>query len=209
MKFLAGSALFAGLILTSCGGNSEPKPENPQEEFKICYYQYNDASTEFSWTAFKTTAKKPVGGTFNEMKISGIEKSDDPKKLIESLSFDMVTSSVETKDETRNKKIAEFFFGTNNTSNITGKVKSLGDDGKATLTINMNAMDVDVIGDYTLEDGKFTFKSTIDVAAWNSLPGLELLNEKCNDLHSGEDGVSKTWQEVELSFSTILSSDCE
>lgn len=208
MKFLTGSALVAGLILTSCGGN-ETESVEPKEEFKICYYEYNDATTDFSWTAYKTTAKAPVGGTFNEINITGLEKSDDAKTLIESLTFDMITSSVETKDETRNGKIAEFFFAENNTANITGEVKSLSDDGKATITINMNAIDVDVVGDYTLVDGKFSFKSTIDVASWNALPGLELLNEKCKDLHTGEDGVSKTWQEVELNFSTTLKSDCD
>lgn len=208
MKFLIKSAFVAGVLLTSCGGNEKPQEES-KEAFEICYYHYNNASTVFNWTAFKTTEKTPVGGTFNEIKIEGLEQSDDPKTLIESLTFEMATASVETKDESRNGKIAEFFFAKNNTPNITGKVKSLEENGKATITINMNALDVDVVGDYTLENGKFQFKTVIDVADWNALPGLELLHENCKDLHKGADGISKTWQEVELNFSTVLTSDCD
>ena len=121
----------------------------------------------------------------------------------------MKTSSVETNDEGRNGKVAKFFFETINTPTIEGKIKSIGKDGKATISVTMNGIDVDVKGDYTLEGGDFSFTSTIDVSLWNALEGIKALNAECNDLHKGKDGVSKLWSEVALSFTTSLSSDCD
>ena len=206
-KGIVWSLAVAGtLVFAACGGGTEETVE--EKPLEICFYKYNDASSEFSWTAYKTTGKVPVGGTFNEIEVTGDNASDDPKALIESMSFSMKTESVETSNVERNGKIATLFFGAINTPSIDGKVKKLKDDGKAIIEVTMNGVSVDVEGDYTLVDGKFTFDTSIDVSKWNAMSGIESLNKACYDLHTGEDGVSKLWSEVALSFSTQLTSDC-
>lgn len=197
---------FALFALVSCGGDKEPKEEKAEKE---CFYTYNSGSTVMEWTAFKFTDKTPVKGTFKTFHVEGKENSDDPKKLIESLKFHIETSSVETNDASRNEKITKLFFGTIATPDITGKVKSLSDNGKATIQLTMNKKTEDVNGEYTLEDGVFTFKATIDVLNWNAGKGIETLNEACKDLHKGPDGTSKLWSEVDLFFSTELMNDCD
>ena len=204
--FLAISALSIGL--SSCGGDKKTVEDSIQQE-KNCFYSYNSGSTVLEWTAFKFTEKKGVAGTFNKITIEGMEKSDDPKKMIESLTFSIETASVETQNEERNGKIAKLFFGTISTPTITGKVKSLSDNGKATIEIEMNKIKKDVVGKYTLEDGVFDFTATIDVLTWNAGSGITTLNTECKDLHTGTDGKSKLWSEVELSFTTELMSDCD
>jgi len=101
-----------------------------------------------------------------------MEKSDDAKKMIESLRFSIKTSSVETQNEERNGKIVKFFFGAVNTENITGKVKSLDKNGKAVILITINKIEKEVPGMYTLEDGQFDFTATIDLADWNAKDGI-------------------------------------
>lgn len=202
---------FAALIvgLTSCQGKTDSeKTEETTATEKSCVYSYNSEQSVLEWTAFKFTEKTPVKGTFNEISIEGMDNSKDPKKMIESLKFSISTASVETQNEERNGKIAKLFFGTIGTDKITGKVKSLSDNGKATVQIEMNKMKQDVLGDYTLEDGKFTFNATIDVMKWNAGGAITALNTACKDLHTGADGKSKLWSEVDLSFSTELLSDC-
>ncbi len=202
-------AAFASvLVLASCG-SEETVDEKVAPALEICYYTYDDETSAMTWTAYKTTAKVDVGGTFNEITITGDKSSDDPKKLIESLSFSINTESVETNDEGRNKKIASFFFGKmNEPATITGKVKSLDDNGKATLEVKMNGVSTDVVGEYTLVDGTFDFNATIDVAKWDALKALQSLSEACREKHTGDDGILKTWSEVALTFSTQLASDC-
>jgi hypothetical protein len=199
---------FAGtMVFASCGGNEEKVIE--KEPLEICFYEYDNASTEFAWTAYKTNAKVAVGGTFNEIEIKGDAASDDATTLIESLTFSMKTESVETNNDDRNGKVANLFFGTLNTSSIDGKVKELKENGKAVIEVTMNDVTADIEGDYTLVDGKFTFDTSVDVTVWNAMLGIETLNAECKDLHTGEDGVSKLWTEVGLSFSTQLISDCD
>jgi polyisoprenoid-binding protein YceI len=204
--FFAISALILGL--SSCGGEKKTTEDTTQPE-KSCFYSYNAGSTVLEWTAFKFTEKTGVKGTFNKITIEGMEKSDDPKKMVESLNFSIETASVETQNEERNGKIAKLFFGTIATPIINGKVKSLSDNGKATIEIEMNKMKKDVVGKYTLEDGMFNFTATIDVMTWNAGNGIKELNTACKDLHTGADGKSKLWSEIDLSFTTELMSDCD
>lgn len=207
-RILALSSLVLVLGLSSCS-SEEDGTEIDDSDKSVCVYSYNEGSTDFEWTSYKTNAKKPVTGTFNEISITS-EDSEDPMEVIKSMKFSMNTASVETNDEARNVKVAEHFFGTLSTSEITGKVTGINEEsGKATIMITMHGISFDVEGDYTMEDGTFTYASSIDVSSWNGMAGIEALNAVCADLHTGEDGISKLWSEVGLSFSTTLKSDCD
>ncbi len=200
-------AIAGTMVFASCGGEVEEVVEDTPLE--ICFYGYDHASTEFAWTAYKTTEKVAVGGTFNVIDITSDSSSDDAAALIESMKFSIKTASVNSANEERDGKIADLFFGTLNTASIDGRVKKLKDNGKAVIEISMNSVKADIEGDYTLVDGKFTFNTSVEMSIWNAMNGIETLNEACNDLHTGEDGVSKLWSEVALSFSTQLTSDCD
>lgn len=208
-KIISIASFFAlGIVFTACKGDTETAVEPDESAKGACFYSYNEGATTFEWTAFKTNDKVGVKGGFNEITVES-EGSDDPIAVLESITFSMKTSSVETNDEGRNGKVAKFFFETINTPTIEGRIKSIGKDGKAIISVTMNGMNADVKGDYTLNDGDFSFTSTIDVSLWNALEGIKALNTECNDLHKGKDGVSKLWSEVALSFTTSLSSDCD
>lgn len=205
--YIASALLFFGLTFHSCSSGDEGTVEH-EEDSSACFYSYNEGTTTFEWTAFKTNAKVPVAGGFNDIKVTS-EKAEDPKDVIKSIEFEINTASVETNVEDRNAKIAEHFFGTINTETITGKFTGLTDDGKATVMITMNGISFDIEGDYKLEGSDFTFKSVIDVKNWNALSGIDALNKVCEELHTGEDGVSKLWSEVSLKLTTSLDSDCD
>ncbi len=204
---------LSALLLVSCGSATdeqsieEEKDAGEQTSEMNCMYRYNEGTSKLTWTGYKTTAKKGVPGSFNEITVSS-EQNEDPKRVIESINFSIKTSSVETNDETRNKKVSTLFFDVMNTPFIEGKIKELKDD-KAVIEISMNDITIDVEGDYTLEGAMFKWSTDIDVSSWNGLMAIESLNEACKDLHSGEDGVSKTWSEVNLSLEMELLSDCD
>ena len=200
------SALTVALLMSSC--TSEPKEIEVVKPEPTCKYSYNAESTEFEWTAFKTTEKVGVAGSFNEIKVTSIEVDND-KDVIESIQFSMNTATVETNNEDRNGKVAKHFFETINTETIDGSIKSLGEDGKAIVEISMNDLTIEVEGDYELNVGIFTFETMIDLSLWNAISGVDALNEICKDLHTGEDGVSKLWSEVQLSLKTTLTKTCE
>lgn len=200
-------AFATALSAASCG--SSDKETTAAQEEKTCMYTYDHASSVLEWTAFKFTEKKGVTGSFTTVTVTDGGAKENPEEVIESLSFSIPVATVETQNPDRNAKIAKFFFGTIHTEAITGKVKDLKADGKALLEITMNAVTKEVEGTYTLNDGAFAFHATINVIDWNGQPGIDALNKECKDLHTGTDGVSKLWSEVELSFTTTLKSDCE
>jgi polyisoprenoid-binding protein YceI len=202
---LLSATLLTGLLF-SCGGNGDKSTKSSTEK---CAYSVVNENCTLEWTAFKFTERKGVTGTFKEINIDGLDSSEDPKTLIESLSFSIPTSSVETENPERNGKISKQFFGTISTENITGEVKTLGKGGKAVIAIKMNGMSKDVTGDYTLNAGTFVFKAAIDVVDWNAGNGIAALNAICKDVHTGTDGVSKLWSEVDLSFTTVLKKTCK
>ncbi len=206
-RTLFGAMLLTG-ILASCGGSAEPEKQEKEAE-KICFYRYIDNNSSINFTAFKFTDKTAVKGSFTAFEIEGLKKSDDPKKLIESLSFSIPVTNASTDNEERDGKIQTSFFQTFKTEKITGKVKSLGENGDASVLIKMNAIEKEVMGKYTLNEGMFNFKATIDLNDWNGQEAIKALNNKCKDLHTGPDGKSMLWSEVEIEFATQLLNDCD
>nr|WP_299204490.1 YceI family protein [uncultured Brumimicrobium sp.] len=205
---------LAGLMMSSCAGETETTETAVAEVEKTetCYYSYDAANSEMSFTAYKFLGKVGVGGTFTEINVEGGEKNEDAKALIEGLSFNIPISSISTKDVSRDGKINEFFFGGINTEVISGEVKSLDDSGKAVLAITMNSITKDVEGAYTLNDNAFSFDAEIDVLNWDGQAGIDALNEECKELHTdfaNGDTESKLWPDVTISFSTELKKECE
>lgn len=202
------------LFFASCGSGGEETVSEEgtgagqQESQESCMYRYNEGTSKLTWTGYKTSDKKGVPGSFNEITVSS-EQNEDPKKVIESISFSIKTSSVETNDESRNEKIATLFFDVMNTPFIEGKIKELKEDGTAVFVITMNDITLDVEGKYKIEGPKFKWSTDIDVSAWNGLMAVESLNNACKELHTGEDGISKTWSEVKLDLDLELLSDCD
>lgn len=215
-KTILFSSLLFGLFLTGCN-EQENKDEDGAKvkvkEVENCIYTFNEANTKLDWTAYKFTRKAGVGGTFTKLQVDGKLKGAVPKEIIESLSFSIPTSTVETNDPSRNKKIDSLFFNNlENTDMITGKVLSLRDDGNATLAIKINDVEQEVIGEYTLEDNKFTYKTKINLNDWEAKEQLRTLNVACKDLHTDvENGETESvlWPDVAISFSTELSKKCD
>lgn len=215
-KTILFSGLIIGLLASSCGGDNAKDNEDAEvkvKEVENCIYTFNANKSTLDWTAYKFLRKAGVGGTFTQLQVEGKKKGAVPKDIIESLSFSIPTSTVETNDLSRNKKIDSLFFdGLENTTMITGNVVSLGENGKATLKIKMNDVENEVIGDYTLDDNKFSFNTEITLNDWKAEKQLEALNIACKDLHTdveNGDTESKLWPDVTISFSTELTKMCD
>jgi polyisoprenoid-binding protein YceI len=201
-------AFSTAILLVACGDETIPTVET-EVDSPICFYSYESGATTMEWTAFKFTEKAPVKGTFTEINVDGTLKSDDAMVLLSSLSFSIPVSSITSQNEERDGKIVKHFFGTIATDNLTGNVVSLGENGEAIIDVTMNSITKPVKGEYTFVDGKFDFSATMDVSNWDAIPAINVLNTICKDLHTGMDGKSKLWSEIDLKFSTKLMSDCD
>ncbi|MDX1651489.1 MAG: YceI family protein [Brumimicrobium sp.] len=214
-KTLLLTGLFFAAIFTACDNQESEKldPEVEPGDVVNCVYTFDEDKMELQWTAYKFTRKAPVFGTFTHMQVEGKLEGAVPKEMLESFEFQIPTSTVETNDPSRNKKIDSLFFSKlDKTSMITGNVVALKDDGTAVINIKMNDIEKEVIGKYTLEDNKFAFETQIDLSTWDALEQLNELNVACKDLHTDvENGekVSKLWPDITISFKTELVKVCD
>ena len=93
------------------------------------------------------------------------------------------------------------------TDKITGAITSIeGTDsaGKVRIKIIMNEVGSEVEGSYLMEGNKLILTAQLNLANWKAEKALKNLNDVCNDLHKGDDGISKLWPKVDVVVESIL-----
>jgi hypothetical protein len=177
-----------------------------------CSYQIINAKP--GWTAYKTTDKAAVSGTFNEYQFASAAPAPTMADALKGLNMSITPTSVESNNAPRNVTIATKYFGLfANPSSIRGKVLSVnGDDttGAVTIQINMNAVSKDLDFSYSVnEDGKLEAMITVDMMDFALDGPWASIHESCKALHTGADGVAKTWTEVMLKVTADVAKTCK
>lgn len=209
-KLIFGIAL-ATLMFSCTTTETETNHQEEQvDEIQLCTYSYQPETTVINWTAFKTTAKKGVSGKFDEFDV--LVPNDNNEFMIQSLNSATVTipvNSVNSDNPERDKKIDSLFFGAmNQTEIISVLIKSITEESAA-VEITMNGKSVDYDGQITVENETVKFHTTINLDDFEAQPAVESLNTACKDLHTGDDGVSKLWSEVDIDVETTLKQNCK
>tara|TARA_R110002050_G_scaffold100580_1_gene208169 strand:- start:118992 stop:119633 length:642 start_codon:yes stop_codon:yes gene_type:complete len=169
--------------------------ENAKELFSLV-----TDSTKVSFTAYKTTEKKPVGGTFKTIHITKSNSGETALQAINGTEFSIPVSSLFTNDPTgtRDPKITEFFFDVmKNPELISGTFIVDGNKCSLDVTLNGETANIPLETEMNSEDS-YTFTGVMDLKKWNATEALASLNKVCEVLHTGPDGVSKTWDEVAI-----------
>ena len=179
-----------------------------------CTYSVGENAVKVEWTAFKLTEKVGVTGTFNTTKLSGPREASSLMALAEGLSMKIDGRSIESNNPGRNATVSEFFFGKFVPSaEIVGKVQSVeGDASKGTLqiAITMNDTTRTVPFAYTIsEEHAVEATATIDMMDFALQKPFDSIHQACEEQHTGPDGVSKTWTDVELKLSGTFGAACD
>jgi len=161
-------------------------------------------STIINWTAYKTTAKVPVKGQFSEITIENIKKDSTVLGALNGLKFKIPVNSLFTNDTLRDNKLKKFFFGSmENTSVINGTVH-LNNENTSTVELTMNGITRELPIAYIITDNRVTVVGNMELDNWQAKAALEALNVVCKDLHTGDDGISKTWSDVKIEVIAVL-----
>lgn len=222
MRFILNFSLAFAVVssLVACGGGHSHEGEhdghdheghaheevNPEGD---CVLTYNSDSTKLSWTAYKTTEKIAVGGTFDEFKMSGVKEGHTASQVFENVKFKIGSASVNSNNPDRDKKISEHFFGTMaGLVDITGTVAQI-EENHAVVYIEMNGVTMKQKFDLKTDNATFcTITADLNLNQWNALESVKALNEVCFDLHKGPDGESKLWTEVRVELTAQLDKNC-
>lgn len=165
-----------------------------------CSYSAKDFS--MSWTAFKTPLKVGVSGTFDKNAFHSTSNSDINSTLVGS-SVSIPTSSVNTKNEGRDKTLVKSFFSVLEGEKIDAtivKVESTSLD----VQISLNGVEKIIPMSYNIDSSTLYAKGFIDLADFSGLKALKSINKACYDLHKG-----KTWSDVEITFTLNITKNCK
>lgn len=167
-------------------------------------FAVSNATNDIKFIAYKTTDKIGVPGWFKKVEVLSGGEGNNVKEAINNTEFSIPISSLMTKDTGRDYKIETYFFGMmENTALLSGKLK-ITDDTAGIAEIKMNGITQAVPFTYTIVDKTFSMTSTMDVTNWKATQALASLNKICELLHTGADGVSKTWSEVSLNITSTF-----
>ena len=198
-----------GLVIffSACSGNTNKQHEETQtiEEVKEDLYSLNTDSIDLRWTAFKTTSKLAVGGAFDSIRVYGPHtKEGTIQQLLLGAKLEIFTSSINSNNIIRDEKLSNIFFGNDSSNKIIATIGSVGADNSVEISLAMNGTLKQLKGSYVLDNNTLTLTTSVDVLEWNMDSPLKALNLACEDLHKGEDGLSKLWPNVEVTITCPL-----
>lgn len=203
MKKLLFMLLSITLAITSVSCKSEKKVEKTDTQIEK-HYSAEEKTTTLNWIAYKTTAKVPVKGQFTKVQFENAKKASTPKEALNGLQFKVPVESIFTKDSLRDGKLKKFLFGAmKNTEFVLGKIH-MNNENSGTVDITMNGFTQVLPITYVISGQMITLEAVMDLDNWKAQLALATLNEACKELHTGEDGVTKTWSEVKIEVATYL-----
>jgi len=189
------------LQMTSC--KTETKKVVTKTK-KSTAYSLNTAKSNVQWTAYKTTDKIPVKGTFKTVTITKKGNGNTIKEAINNAEFSIPVSSIFSSNADRDSKLVRFFFGMmDNTELLSGKLIIENDSvGYASLT--MNSLTEKLPFNYSIVDKKITLNAVMNMDIWRAKKAVDSLNAVCKDLHKAADGISKTWSDVAINITSVF-----
>ena len=105
-------------------------------------------------------------------------------------------------------KLIDLFFGVmDNTEFLTGTFHSHEanmEDGNGVMDLTMNGKTCDLPYTYSMKGDTMFIATTLNIMEWNGQEAIDSLNTACYELHKGADGVSKTWNEVDIKASVVI-----
>lgn len=189
------------LNLVSC--NKEKKAAAQDDQLET--YTIVPSQSTVQWTAYKTTDKLPVKGTFTEINVVKSEGGPSPDAALNGVEFEIPVSSIYSKDTIRDAKLNKFFFAVmENTLSLKGTF-SIENETNGSIDLSMNGISKDLPFTYQMSKDTILIEAKMDLNIWNTQNALASLHEVCLELHTGPDGVSKTWDEVNISAKILTS----
>lgn len=196
--FFAAALTF---ITTSCKKKEAPKKEATTEVKEG--YQVSSKGSEVYWTGYKFTEKKGVKGKFKTINITKAPVATTALEAFNGVEFSIPTSSVFSDNAIRDGKLKSLFFGfMDNTESLTGTFATKGSD--IVLNLKMNGQTKEVPLQYSIKDRHVKLEGTLNLLDFGAIKAYNSIHKACKVLHTGTDGVSKTWEDVAIEALVFL-----
>lgn len=173
-----------------------------------CTFKIKEGTEKLTWTGYKYTKRAAVSGTFKRISFKQTE-ADSLQNLLRSISFEVATDSLDSGNSARDATLKTTVFNLLKIpGKITGVVKGVK-DSVASVIMTFN-QEMEVPFEILTEKGanNFLIRATLDLTKNGLKPNYEAVHNTCEKLHTGEDGVSKTWANVDLKVEASFEKSC-
>lgn len=193
--------LSFGVVILSCNNSEKNKTKSTADHSSEQLYSYSIDTTGISvvWTAYKFTDKVGVPGTFDRISFSNTKASGSIENLLNKAQLSIQTASVNSNNAIRDPKINTFFFKTFNTPEIKGTILN-AKEGEGIVKLYMNRTNHKTPFTYSIKNDTIQVFTHLDLGYWNGEEAITSLNTECYDLHTGADGISKLWPDVDVTI---------
>lgn len=198
---------------------------------KLCRYSIEAQRTSMSWTAYKTTEKIAVNGSFKNIKVKAPRKKKTIEEIVQKLYFSIDPNGVtiENKEEQEtekskkerdkiNKNIVKFFFKKLRPElKIKGRVKGMS-SSQIYIDLKFNEIKKRVTLDYKYLDPQIIdtknsmipikVEGSINLDDWKAQKPLHRLSVAGYDDVKGKDNIPIIWPTIDLKINAKFKKTC-
>lgn len=199
--FRIAAYVTLSLLILGCN-SSESKKTKVIEHQKIdekYSYAIDTAGVSVLWTSYKFTERLGVSGTFDHFEFPQNNEAVSIEELLKTSKMTIYTRSVNSGNEIRDPKLRTSFFKVFNSDTINASIIDVK-QGEGVLDLKMNNIVNQLNYLYSYKRDTLVLSAKIDLAKWKGEEAMLSLNEACDELHKGVDGVSKLWPDVDISI---------
>lgn len=206
-RFLSGFTVVLVVLAMLVVANGSIAAESTHD----CLYRLESDSIHVEWTGYKTTEKAGVKGSFKAVMVKApAGGAKNIAKALEGATFSIDSTTVTSGNDARDASLREaFFMKLIHAEKISGKLKKVqleANAGRAILQLELNGKKKSIPVELRVDPSdQITLSGEIDVLHFGAENALQSLHQKCEELHKGKDGVSKTWSTVLIAASGKLS----
>ena len=195
----------SSLLTVSCKNETKKTETTPNVvETSQETYQVSAKGSEVSWTGYKFTEKKGVKGKFKTINVTKAPKAKTQIEAFNGVEFNIPVSSVFSNNAIRDGKLKELFFGMmDDTEFLSGSFTTSGEE--IILNLKMNGTTKEIPLTYKISDRHIKLNGKLNMLDFGAVKAYESIHKACELLHTGADGVSKTWEEVGIEAIVFLS----
>ena len=187
-------------IIGCSSGNKNLEETNLASQKENIVYTVDPKNIKVIWGGFKTTSKIKVVGFFENFSFDKEgQEFESIKELLNELNFEVFTNSSYSGDQIRDSNLKNNFFKLlDKNLSIKGTFGEPKQDSILT-TFHIFPKDQKIRLGYSYKDQLLEIKGKINMATQlGSSIAFNTIHKLCYELHKGDDGISKTWEEVEI-----------
>ena len=201
-------SIFFLSVFMSCNQDNK-KLSNAIIKPKACMYGFNEEETKVSWNAYKTTDKVMVAGYFESLMTDRTGMMYGTiKEFVDGIKFSINSSTSLSGDAARDMSVRDYFFNLFTSNFEINGTLDVVSEKQVTAHLDLYGVDTPVPLSYNVSQGILLMKGSISLNEIGAINAYNSIHEKCIDLHRGPDGISKTWDTVDIIIEIPVIKDC-